>query len=286
MPTETKFLGVYGAVWLAVLAAAATVLFARRMWQLLRILLLGRRENRFDHIGLRLATFVKEVLFQSRMLRGEAIINWAHPAIFWGFCLFVLASALLVRGRHRRTLDPHSPGGGNPAVGHAGRSVCRDRAGRPDRLFHPPLSSHPAGLATDGRRHDRRLAHRRADGHLPPGRGGRPREANDVFGSRPVGSDLAALRHALGTGPGGRGTIGRNHCPLGHRRLVGPRPDPLVLPRLPALFEAHAPALGAGGRLLCRAAAEGRAAAQKRRRRAAIGPKRPIPWPDSPGGCS
>ncbi len=98
MPTETKFLGVYGAVWLAVLAAAAMVLFARRMWQLLRILLLGRRENRFDHIGLRLATLVKEVLFQSRMLRGESIINWAHPAIFWGFCMFVLASALLFVG--------------------------------------------------------------------------------------------------------------------------------------------------------------------------------------------
>ncbi len=98
MPTETKFLGVYGAVWLAVLAAAATVLFARRMWQLLRILLLGRRENRLDHIGLRVATLVKEVLFQSRMLRGESIINWAHPAIFWGFCMFVLASALLFVG--------------------------------------------------------------------------------------------------------------------------------------------------------------------------------------------
>ncbi|MGO9109275.1 MAG: (Fe-S)-binding protein [Thermoguttaceae bacterium] len=98
MPTETKFLGVYGAVWLAVLALTATVLFARRMWQLLRILLLGRRENRLDHIGLRLATLVREVLFQSRMLRGESIINWAHPAIFWGFCMFVLASALLFLG--------------------------------------------------------------------------------------------------------------------------------------------------------------------------------------------
>ena len=98
MPTETKFLGVYGAVWLAVLAAAATVLFARRMWQLLRILMLGRRENRLDHLGLRVATLVKEVLFQSRMLRGESIINWAHPAIFWGFCMFVLASTLLFVG--------------------------------------------------------------------------------------------------------------------------------------------------------------------------------------------
>ena len=77
---------------------AATVLFARRMWQLMRILLLGRRENRLDHIGLRVVTLVKEVLFQSRMLQGESIINWAHPAIFWGFCMFVLASVLLFVG--------------------------------------------------------------------------------------------------------------------------------------------------------------------------------------------
>lgn len=98
MPTEAKFLGVYGAIWLAVLLVAATVLFARRMTQLIRILCLGRKENRFNLLGQRTATFVREVLFQSRMLKGESIINWAHPLIFWGFCLFVLASALLFIG--------------------------------------------------------------------------------------------------------------------------------------------------------------------------------------------
>ena len=76
MPTEVKYLGVYGAVWLAVLLLAATILFVRRMTQLLRILALGRRENRLDHLGLRFATFAKEVLGQSRMLQGETTINW------------------------------------------------------------------------------------------------------------------------------------------------------------------------------------------------------------------
>jgi len=98
MPTEMKFLGVYGAVWLAIFAVAATALFVRRMIQLIRILALGRKENRFDQLGRRLLTVVSEVLFQSRMLRGEPIINWAHPAIFWGFCAFVIASALLFTG--------------------------------------------------------------------------------------------------------------------------------------------------------------------------------------------
>jgi Fe-S oxidoreductase len=98
MPTETKFLGIYGAVWLAVLLAAATAVFVGRMSQLVRILALGRKENRFDSVGLRVSTFLQEVLFQSRMLTGEPIIKWAHPLIFWGFCLFLLASALLFVG--------------------------------------------------------------------------------------------------------------------------------------------------------------------------------------------
>jgi len=98
MPTEGKFLGIYGAVWLAVLLLAASALFVRRMVQLVRILALGRKENRFNHLGLRVATFLREVLGQSRLLRGEAIINWAHPLIFWGFCFFVFASALMFVG--------------------------------------------------------------------------------------------------------------------------------------------------------------------------------------------
>ena len=98
MPTEAEFLGVYGAVWLALALAICSGVFAWRMLDLLRVLALGRKENRFDHLGLRTATFLKEVLGQSRMLRGESIINWAHPAIFWGFCCFVIASALMFVG--------------------------------------------------------------------------------------------------------------------------------------------------------------------------------------------
>jgi Fe-S oxidoreductase len=98
MPTKAEFLGVYGAFWLAALLVAAAAVFAWRMAQLLRILALGRKENRLNHLGLRLATFIREVLFQSRMLKGEPIINWAHPLIFWGFCSFVCASALLFVG--------------------------------------------------------------------------------------------------------------------------------------------------------------------------------------------
>lgn len=98
MPTETKFLGVYGAVWLAIVTAICSAIFVRRMFYLLRALAQGRRENRFNHIPLRIATFLREVIGQERMLKGEPIINWAHPAVFWGFCFFVLASALMFIG--------------------------------------------------------------------------------------------------------------------------------------------------------------------------------------------
>ena len=98
MPTEAKFLGVYGAVWLAILLMAASAVFARRMLQLLRVLALGQKENRLNNLPLRAVTFVKEVIFQSRFLKGEPIIKWAHPLIFWGFCFFVIASALLFVG--------------------------------------------------------------------------------------------------------------------------------------------------------------------------------------------
>ena len=72
----------------------------------MRILALGRRENRLDHVGERLGLFLKEVMGQSRMWAGDSIINWAHPLIFWGFCCFVVASALMFLGG---MLDPFVP---------------------------------------------------------------------------------------------------------------------------------------------------------------------------------
>ncbi len=98
MPTTQPILGLPGAFWLALLLAVAAAAFTWRMVRLLRVLALGRWENRFNHIPLRIATFLKEVLGQSRMLAGDSIINWAHPLIFWGFCLFVVASALMFAG--------------------------------------------------------------------------------------------------------------------------------------------------------------------------------------------
>jgi Fe-S oxidoreductase len=106
LPTAEKIFGVYGAVWLMILAALAAAAFAHRMFRLIRVLAKGRRENRLDHPGQRVALFLKEVVGQSRMWSGEPIINWAHPLVFWGFCCFVLASALMFSGG---MFDPFLP---------------------------------------------------------------------------------------------------------------------------------------------------------------------------------
>ncbi|MGD0897420.1 MAG: (Fe-S)-binding protein [Thermoguttaceae bacterium] len=106
LPTSEKLYGVYGAVWLMILVALASAAFGHRMYCLIRVLACGRRENRLDHPVQRAALFLKEVLAQSRMWTGESIINWAHPLIFWGFCCFVLASALMFTGG---MLDPWLP---------------------------------------------------------------------------------------------------------------------------------------------------------------------------------
>ena len=95
-PGEIQF-GFSGVVWLRILFALAIVILTWRLITLLRVLRLGRSENRLDHLGRRLWTFLREVVGQTRMFR-EPIIGWAHPMIFWGACLFVTASFVAVVG--------------------------------------------------------------------------------------------------------------------------------------------------------------------------------------------
>ncbi len=98
MPTQITILGLPGAVWLALAAAICVALFVHRMIFLVRVLIRGSPEYRLNDIPLRIGVFLREVLGQERLLKGESIINWAHPLIFWGFCLFVIASALMFVG--------------------------------------------------------------------------------------------------------------------------------------------------------------------------------------------
>jgi len=76
-------------VWLfRLLVIAAAALFARQM--LARYRLIARAPGGFDTTGLgaRAATFVSEIIFQSRTIKARPVVGLAHLFVFWGFCAF------------------------------------------------------------------------------------------------------------------------------------------------------------------------------------------------------
>ena len=98
IPTTAKFGFVPGwaILWLAFLVAVG--LFAWRATFLVRLLLLGRAENRFDHIPERLKRVLIYVFGQRRMF-DEPLVGIPHLLIFYGFVVFVMATTgLLLQG--------------------------------------------------------------------------------------------------------------------------------------------------------------------------------------------
>ena len=76
-------------VWLfRLLVVAAAALFVRQM--LTRYRLIARAPGGFDlsELGTRAATFVSEIVFQSRTIRARPVVGLAHLFVFWGFCAF------------------------------------------------------------------------------------------------------------------------------------------------------------------------------------------------------
>jgi Fe-S oxidoreductase len=75
----------------AVLNAAALIVFFAVILQRFLTLTAGRRENRFDRLGKRIGLVISRVFGQSQVLRRPAI-GLAHAAIFWGFLVLAAAS--------------------------------------------------------------------------------------------------------------------------------------------------------------------------------------------------
>src|SRR5215469_4781980 len=92
--------GPAGAVIFAILLIAAWVAFALRIRQLIRLMRLGRPENRFDHLGARIKYFVLMVLGQRGVLR-DPLPGIAHFFTFWAFIIIQLdALNLWAQGFH------------------------------------------------------------------------------------------------------------------------------------------------------------------------------------------
>ncbi len=91
---------VVGAVIFAIVLIAAWVAFALRIRQLVKLLQIGRPENRFDRVGERIKYFTLMVLGQRGVLR-DPLPGIAHFFTFWGFIIIQLdALNLWAEGFH------------------------------------------------------------------------------------------------------------------------------------------------------------------------------------------
>jgi Fe-S oxidoreductase len=91
---------VIGSVIFAAVLVAAWAIFALRIRKLVRLMMLGRPENRFDHLGDRIKYFTLMVLGQRGVLR-DPLPGIAHFFTFWGFIIIQLdALNLWATGLH------------------------------------------------------------------------------------------------------------------------------------------------------------------------------------------
>jgi Fe-S oxidoreductase len=78
--------GLVGAIVFGIVLVSAWVVFGLRVTQLVRMMLSGRPENRFDHLGERIQFFILMVLGQRGVLR-DPLPGIAHFFTFWGFII-------------------------------------------------------------------------------------------------------------------------------------------------------------------------------------------------------
>ena len=98
-PPSASYLGVPGYAIFWVLFAIAFSLFAHRVYLLIRLMLLGQKENRFDSIGYRIiymlvATFGQWCNLKNVSRKDRAGI--AHAFMFWGFGLFLIGYFIFI----------------------------------------------------------------------------------------------------------------------------------------------------------------------------------------------
>jgi len=116
-PSLSMYLGVPGYVVLWLLALVAFGLFGRRTFYLVRVLLRGRPEVRWEEPVRRVMLVVKNVLGQRRLL-NEPVIGAAHFLIFWAFVFYATSFFWnLIRGLVPALPIPYSDQVGFMALG-------------------------------------------------------------------------------------------------------------------------------------------------------------------------
>ena len=102
--------GLAGTISFAIIMVAAFVIFGLETRRLIALMLLGRPENRFDHLSQRVGHFISMVLGQRGVLR-DPIPGLAHFFTFWGFIIISLGTLNLWFGAFNGAIPLL---GGNP----------------------------------------------------------------------------------------------------------------------------------------------------------------------------
>jgi Fe-S oxidoreductase len=98
-PVAESYLGIPGYVIFWVLFAVAVTLFAWRAYLLVRLLNLGRAENRFDRLAYRFGYALVVTISQwcnLRSLKRGDYAGLGHAFMFWGFCFFLLSYVIFI----------------------------------------------------------------------------------------------------------------------------------------------------------------------------------------------
>jgi Fe-S oxidoreductase len=75
------------------LLTSSLLLFAKRFWRVLHIILRAKRERAFsfENFSSRCWRFFWEVLCQAKVIEGRRWAGFAHAFLLWGFCAFLFA---------------------------------------------------------------------------------------------------------------------------------------------------------------------------------------------------
>jgi len=98
-PASATYWGIPGYVIFWILFAIAFALFAQRAYFLVRLMRLGKPENRFDRIGQRIKAMLVEVFPQWCTLKTVTRKDRAgigHALFFWCFCLFFMSYIIFI----------------------------------------------------------------------------------------------------------------------------------------------------------------------------------------------
>lgn len=102
-----------GPIAITIMLLVAAGFFGYFGWQKFELLLQAKPDFRLDNLPARLKGLWQYGILQQRLVRNHKAAGWMHALIFWGFCILLLRSTVLILTGYSE--DFHIPG----LLGHA-----------------------------------------------------------------------------------------------------------------------------------------------------------------------